>query len=130
MADKPKRRLRPPQTVREKTQQKKDQPVKPKRLSKVRAAIAKPFKLAGNFLGKYKFFRGVGKVLRFIGKILVPPYIRNSWKELKLVTWPNRRETFRLTFAVIAFAVVFGALVATLDYGLSRLFKVIILGHH
>ncbi len=129
MADKPKRRLKPAQTIRERTQQK-EEPKKPKKMAKLRSAIAKPFRLAGKFLGNYKLFRAIAKVLRFIGRIILPKYIRNSWKELKLVTWPDRKQSLRLTFAVIAFAVVFGALVASLDFGLSRLFKLIILGHH
>ena len=128
MADKPKRRLKPAQTIRERTQQK-EEPKKPKKLAKLRAAVAKPFRQISKFLTKYKAFRAIAKILRFVGNILVPKYIRNSWKELKLVTWPNRRESIRLTFAVVAFAVVFGALVASLDYGLSRLFRLIILGH-
>lgn len=65
----------------------------------------------------------VGRIfLRVLGW-LVPRYFINSWRELKLVTWPNRRETWRLTAAVFVFAVVFGALVAVVDLGLDQLFK-------
>ena len=130
MADKPKRRLRPPQTARERSQQPKSEPKKPRKLGKAKTAVAAPFRKAAKSLAKYKIARWLARIFRFIGKILVPPYVRNSWKELKLVTWPSRRESIRLTFAVIMFAVVFGAVVASLDYGLSRLFKIIILGHH
>jgi preprotein translocase SecE subunit len=79
--------------------------------------IAKPFK----FLGKYKFFR-------VVGKILWPSYFRESWRELKQVTWPTRRETWQLTLAVIIFSVIFGVLVAIVDFGLDKLFKKLILG--
>ncbi len=122
---KPKRKLRPAQTLREKAEAA-NTPKKPKKrsfLGKFFAFIGIPFKATFKFLGKYKVFR-------IIGNILVPKYFRTSWAEIRLVKWPNRRETRRLTMAVIGFAVVFGALVATLDYGLGKLFKIIILGNH
>lgn len=124
MADKPKRRLKPPQSLREKAQAasvpKKE---KKKHLVKTKSSVAWPFKKSFGYLGRFKTFR-------IIGKILLPTYFRNSWREIKLVTWPDRRTSIRLTLAVLAFAIVFGALVATLDFGLSNLFKVIILGKH
>jgi len=67
------------------------------------------------------------KGIRFIGKILGFSYIRSSWQELKQVTWPTRREGRRLTTAVIIFAVIFGALVAVVDFGLDKLFKQLLL---
>jgi preprotein translocase SecE subunit len=130
MANAPKRKLRPAQTLREKSESVKL--VKPKKRSLLRnvsAAIKRPFQKLGKYLSKFAFFRITAKVLRFCGKIIVPPYIRNSWKEIKLVTWPSRHQTYRLTVAVIGFAVIIGALVASMDYGFSRLFKIIILGH-
>jgi preprotein translocase subunit SecE len=57
----------------------------------------------------------------------VPPYFRNSWKELTQVTWPDRRQTRRLTFAVILFSVIFGTIVAGVDFGLDKLFRTFIL---
>ena len=127
---KSKRKLRPAQTVREKAEAANVvKPVKIKRRSVVASKIALPFKKTGAFLAKYKFFRGVAKVLKFIGRIIVPGYFRSSWAEIKLVTWPSRRETRRLTMAVIGFAVVFGVVIASLDYGLGHLFRIIILGN-
>lgn len=70
-----------------------------------------------------KFRRTVGK----IGRLIVPSYFRNSWKELRNVSWPDRRTTIKLTFAVIVFAVVFAVLVAVIDYGLDKLFRALIL---
>ncbi len=132
MADKPKRKLRPAQTVRERVEaSKEEKPVKKVRFKRLKKAFAwsfSPFKKLGKFLNKYKVFRIIGKVLKFIGRILWPEYLRSSWREIKLVTWPNWNESRRLTVAVLGFAVVFGALVASLDYGLSHLFRLIILG--
>jgi preprotein translocase SecE subunit len=130
MADGPKRKLRPAQTIREKSETAKTvKPKKKSRRSVVFGSIKIPFQKLGKFLNQYKAFRIIAKVLRFIGRIIVPAYLRNSWKEIKLVTWPSRRETYRLTVAVIGFAIIIGAVVASLDYGLTRLFRIIILGH-
>lgn len=68
----------------------------------------------------------VAKVLRLL-RWLVPVYLINSWRELRQVTWTNRRETWRLTFAVFIFAIVFGSLVAGVDKILDIIFKKFIL---
>ena len=65
--------------------------------------------------------------IRFVGRILGFGYFRSSAQELKQVTWPNWRESRRLTTAVIIFSVVFGALIALVDYGLDKLFKQVLL---
>jgi len=67
------------------------------------------------------------RVVRFIAKILLLPYFYNSWRELRQVTWPTRRESRRLTTAVVLFALVFGLLIALVDYGLDKLFKQVLL---
>jgi preprotein translocase SecE subunit len=67
------------------------------------------------------------KAIRFIGRILGFGYIRGSWQELKQVTWPTKREGRRLTTAVIIFSVIFGAMIALVDFGLDKLFKQILL---
>jgi preprotein translocase SecE subunit len=130
MTDKPssKRKLKQPQSVREKVKQSKATISKPKKKSKLKKVILARFNILKKILVKYKAFRILSKIFNFIGLIIVPKYLRSSWDELKLVTWPNRRESIRLSYAVLAFAVVFGALVAALDYGLNDLFKIILLG--
>lgn len=59
---------------------------------------------------------------------IVPGFIRNSWNELRQVTWPNARETVRLTFAVFIFAAIFATIVGVLDFGLDKLFREVIIG--
>jgi len=67
------------------------------------------------------------------GKVLnkrrgwIPKYFRNSWVELRQVTWPDREKTVRLTFAVIAFAAAFGVVIAIVDFGLDKLFRELLL---
>jgi preprotein translocase SecE subunit len=65
--------------------------------------------------------------IRFIGRMLGFGYLRSSWQELKQVTWPTHREGRRLTTAVIIFSIIFGALIAVVDYGLDKLFRQVLL---
>lgn len=77
-----------------------------------------------------RLIRLVGRLLRPISKVLswlVPRYFVNSWRELKLVTWPGRRETWRLTGAVFVFAIVFGLMITVVDKVIDRIFKDIVL---
>lgn len=54
-------------------------------------------------------------------------YFIDSFKELGLVQWPNRRATWSLTLAVIIFTLVIAGLILGLDYAFEQLFKRIIL---
>lgn len=56
-----------------------------------------------------------------------PSYFANSFRELRLVTWPTRKQAFSLSMAVIVFSVAIAAFVQLLDYGLGKLFKEVIL---
>lgn len=129
MADEPaepkrKRRVKNPETFRERAlKASAESEQKPNR--KTRAA-----KSGGKLTGKAsKPLRGLArfKLFRVLGRILVPTYLRNSWKELKLVTWPSWKESRQLTFAVLVFAIVFGAAIAIVDYGLDKVFRNILL---
>ncbi len=85
--------------------------------------IAAPFKVIG------RVFRPLGrfKPIRIIGYILAPPYIRNAFKELRLVTWPTGKQSRQLTFAVIIFSLIFGLIAAVIDHGLDKIFRSLIL---
>lgn len=106
--------------------------VKYSRLRKVFGSkIFTPFRAIGRFIKtiwRSKVLTPVRKVTRWIGLVLFPPYFRNSWKELKLVIWPDFRTTWRLTFAVILFSMVFGLFIAGLDIVLEKLFREVLLG--
>lgn len=116
-------------TVRERTQQTSKE--KPKRLRKTAGTIASPFKRAHKTTKKEynvvplpdnKAGRILGKRVR-----IVPKYFREAWGEIKLVTWPNRKETIRLTIAVFVFALVFALIVGGLDFVLDKIFRRILL---
>jgi len=85
--------------------------------------LARPFQIVGKVLAKV----GHKQPFRFIGHMLWLAYFRNSWKELRQVTWPSRRESWQLTSAVIIFATIFGILIAIVDFGLDKLFKQVLL---
>lgn len=113
---KPKRRIvKQAETIREKVE--KQQHSKPKKQGIVRLTlryITWPFRLIG---------RGIKK----IGHYIVPGYFKKSWEELKLVTWPSARDTWKLTLAVIIFSVLFGAFITATDYGLDKLFRKVLI---
>ena len=125
-----KRTLRAPsQTMRQQSEQAQTDADKPLRSRHLRAAAASSrqgFTRFGKAFDRQPF-RAIGKVLGVVGRILVPRFVRNAFGELRLVTWPNRKETRQLTFAVLIFAAIFGAAITVVDYGLDKLFKAVIL---
>jgi preprotein translocase SecE subunit len=124
---KPERRMvKKAQTVRQKAENSQKQTDKPKKQGVIRLTgrfIAAPFRFIGRQVAKLGRF----KVFRVIGRILWPTYFRNSFKELKQVTWPDRRQSWQLTSAVIIFAVIFGVMISIVDYGLDKVFKQVLL---
>lgn len=124
---KPKRRIvKKAETVREIAEKNRagaKRPAKPSVLRLAGRYIAAPFIFIGRPLAKLGKF----KVFRILGLILLPRYVRNSWKELRQVTWPKRREAWQLTLAVIVFSVIFGAIIALVDYVLDKIFREVLL---
>jgi preprotein translocase SecE subunit len=117
-------------TVRERAEaaRLKSEADKPKRLRGLAASSASPIRRLN--LGQKGPIRAAKTPLRLVKKALswlIPRYFVNSWRELRQVQWPKRRETWRLTLAVFVFAVIFGALVAGVDKGLDELFKKVVL---
>jgi len=137
MADKPaqkKRVVKNPETFREraiKASEAEDQLGRSKRLRQIGGNASRPFTRpvasAGKKAGQLKAIKALRRPFHLLGLVLFPPYFRNSWQELKLVKWPSRRDSRRLTFAVLIFAIIFGAAIALVDYGLDKLFKNILL---
>lgn len=119
---KSKRRLRNPETIREQALKAQTESGTPKRRSLVRSTSKKVFAPLKLVALVFRF-----KPLRWIGFVLAPPYLRNSWRELRLVTWPDRKQSRQLTTAVIIFSIVFGVLVWLVDTGLDKLFKDVII---
>ncbi len=123
------------ETVRERTVQKTNN--RPRRIRRAATAGKRPlvkfWSVIVRALRPLRFLLRPFKTrpARFVGRILAKvffvKYFKEAWGELREVTWPDRRETRQLFFAVIAFAIVFGALVSTVDYGLDKIFRKILL---
>lgn len=59
------------------------------------------------------------------GKSPFRGYFVGSWQEIRRVKWPDRKTSWKLTFSVLVFSVVFSAFLAGLDYAFEQLAKVI-----
>lgn len=129
MANQPKRQLKKTTTVREQTTQKPGK-TKPRRLRQAVTSAGKPVS-AVRRAGAKEYYLPLPdtRVGRFLNKRrrVIPRYFRESFKELREVTWPNRKETFQLTVAVFVFAIIFGVIITITDYGLDKLFKKVLL---
>lgn len=125
---KPKPAKKKSQTVRERTQT--SESGRRRRLRSTAGKIKTPLSSASRVGAKEfhlplpdnKFGRFLKRRIRF-----TPKFIREAWQEIRMVTWPNARETLRLTMAVFIFAVIFAAIVGALDFGLDKLFREVIL---
>lgn len=53
-------------------------------------------------------------------------YIKASFQEIRLVKWPNRRETWAMTLAVIVYSLLMIAIVLLFDNLYNWLFKLVI----
>lgn len=75
-----------------------------------------------------KAVRIVAKPFKFIAFpfIVFGKYLMASWRELKLVRWPTRKETWKLTGAVIAFTLAFTVTILLLDAFFNWIFTTII----
>ncbi len=53
-------------------------------------------------------------------------YIRDSWRELRQVRWPNRKATWKMVLAVLVYTVLFVILISLLDLFFTWLFNLIL----
>ena len=139
MADQPtgskKRRLvKNPETFREraiKAAETSDKPTRQRRLvsagSRAVTPVTRPVGAASRKLFNRQPFKFIGRILHFVGLIIFPKYLRRSWTELRQVEWPNWRQSRQLTTAVLIFAIIFGASIALVDWGLDKVFKQLLL---
>ncbi len=81
---------------------------KKKSFLKKEVNIPMPEKVATGKLGKTR-------------KLRLPKYIRESIQEIRKVTWPTRKEAWKLTFAVIVFTAIFTIFIIIADYGFQRI---------
>ena len=53
-------------------------------------------------------------------------YIRNSWRELRQVRWPNRKATWKMVLAVLIYTAIFVIFISLLDLFFTWLFNLIL----
>lgn len=102
---------------------------KPRRVRRAAAAATKPVSGFWKFLTAEFHLFGSTESKGFFtrSRRLTPRYFRESARELRNVTWPGRKETWRLVAAVFIFAILMGLFIAVLDFGLERLLREVIL---
>jgi preprotein translocase SecE subunit len=117
------------ETMRERTVKQQGEQ-KPRRIRRVSNQAKRPLKAASKF-GRREYYLPLpdNRFGRFLNKKyhIIPGFLRNAWAEVRQVVWPSRRETLKLTLAVIIFALVFGTAIWLVDYGIEKLFRTIIL---
>ncbi len=131
---KKKRLVKNPETFRERALKAGEEGDKPKRTAKLRSfggtiarPITRPVAAGARRAVSIKPLRPVRKGFTLFGKIILPVYFRQSWHELRQVTWPTWKQSRQLTFAVLIFATAFGVVIAIVDFGLDKLFRDILL---
>ena len=53
-------------------------------------------------------------------------YIRDSWRELRKVRWPNRKATWKMVLAVLIYTAIFVIFISLLDLFFTWLFNLIL----
>ena len=53
-------------------------------------------------------------------------YLRDSWRELRQVRWPDNKSTWKMLLAVIVYTALFVILITLLDWLFSWLFSTIL----
>jgi preprotein translocase subunit SecE len=120
---------KPSSSMRESAAQSRARAEKPKRVRKAASAAKKPVSSLGAILTKEYHLIEPKDQTKFFTKSrsITPRFLSSAWSEMRQVTWPKRKETWRLVFAVFVFAITLGVLIAVLDYGLEKLLREVIL---
>lgn len=53
-------------------------------------------------------------------------YLRDSWRELRQVRWPNRKMTWKMVIAVLVYTALFVTFISLLDLFFTWLFNLIL----
>lgn len=52
-------------------------------------------------------------------------YLRDSWREIRQVRWPNRKATWKMTLAVLIYCAIFFVFILLLDMFFTFIFNLI-----
>lgn len=53
-------------------------------------------------------------------------YLRDSWREIRQVRWPNRKATWKMTIAVLIYCAIFFAFIILLDTFFTFIFNLLL----
>lgn len=53
-------------------------------------------------------------------------YLRDSWKEIRQVRWPNRKATWKMVIAVLVYTALFMLIISLLDLFFRFIFNLIL----
>ena len=53
-------------------------------------------------------------------------YLRDSWREIRKVRWPNRKATWKMVLAVLIYTALFVLIISLLDLFFTWLFNLIL----
>jgi preprotein translocase SecE subunit len=124
---KAKKGLRKVESMRDKSAKGETAGTKSRRLKGAVKQSARPFKAASRVAKKEYFIvqpRQTGtKSFLTRSRRWTPGYFRSAYGELKQVTWPSRKESWKLVSAVFIFSIAFGLVITIVDYGLEKLFR-------
>jgi len=114
--DKPADRIEEPPITREKVK------IKDKKSEK---AAKKATKLKEK-AAKEKENEGKKVFILFRPFVALGRYLRDSWREIRQVRWPNRKATWKMVLAVLVYTALFVAIISLLDMFFTWLFSLII----
>ncbi|MBQ3453197.1 preprotein translocase subunit SecE [Candidatus Saccharibacteria bacterium] len=58
--------------------------------------------------------------------VMLVRYLRDSWRELRQVRWPNRKATWKMVIAVLVYTALFVVIISLLDLFFGFLFNLIL----
>ncbi len=58
--------------------------------------------------------------------VAIGRYVKESWQEIRQVRWPNRKTTWKMVLAVLAYTALFVIIISLLDLLFSGLFNLIL----
>jgi preprotein translocase SecE subunit len=100
-------------------------------VSKLKKIAATPFIAIGRFLKNITYPIRANKSFRRARRTFLKSpfkgYFKDSYNELKMVTWPDRATALKLTGTVIVFSLTFAVFTTLLDIGFEKIAKKIFL---
>jgi preprotein translocase subunit SecE len=85
--------------------------------------VIKPKKKAPAKENKSFFGKAVAFIKRLPATIAAP--FKNTWRELKKVTWPTRQNLLQYTLIVLVFMTFMGVVIGLFDLGATKLITAI-----